>query len=147
MALRDFELIFKNNPQTNIKDIYYCGDYRISILKEGIVRIEESKSLSFNDLPTQFAINRYFDSPKYEYKKTENGLSFKFEYYTLFFNGSFKNSYILYKNKKMPLKSGKNLGGTYHTLDGYDGDEQIDTREKIKMIDGILTQNGLFIYG
>ena len=46
--------------KTNIENVILFNDFRISVLKDGIIRIEKDSSLKFNDYPTQKVLYRNF---------------------------------------------------------------------------------------
>lgn len=139
--------LLKSNPLTNKESIIYFNNWRISILKKGIIRLEKSDN-EFNDKPTQIIINRYFEKVNFKVENDENNIRIIMENYSLFFNGDIDKSYIVYKNKKLPLNNKYNLGGTYSTVDGMDGEKYIfnDGRRKIREIDiGVCSKNGVAI--
>ena len=125
--------LLNSNPNTNLESCVYFKDWRISILKENIIRLEKNNK-KFNDLPTQIVINRYFDKVQYDVEETNVGISIKLANYTLVFNGDIDSSYILYNNEKILLNNNHNLGGTYSTVDGMDGERYVYQGEKGSII-------------
>ena len=92
--------LLNSKPQTNIESCVYFKNWRISILKENIIRLEKSDH-NFNDLPTQIVINRFFSAPKFKIEETNLGINIYLDNYTLVFNGDIESSYILYNEEKL----------------------------------------------
>ncbi len=137
----------KCNPFTNKNNILYFRNWRISILKEGIIRLEQNNN-EFNDYPTQIVINRYFDDIDYKIEHEKNYIKIFIKDYILFFNGNIEESYILYKKQKLLLNNDYNLGGTYSTVDGMDGEKYIfnDDKKSIRDIGiGVCSKNGVAV--
>lgn len=72
---------------TNAKSpdsIVFSGKkYRITILSEILIRFEYNEKGVFEDRPTEFALNRYFDPPKMEVNQDNNYLQVLTSYFTL----------------------------------------------------------------
>ena len=133
------------NPKTNESSIVKFKNCRISILKQGIIRIEKSSG-AFNNYPTQTVINRYFNSVDYSVEYSKEYIVVKLKEYSLYFNGLIEESYILYKDEKIALNNDFNLGGTYETVDGMDGDVQtLNAKVNCQISNGICSKNGVAI--
>lgn len=135
----------KVNPTTNIENIVLFKNWRISVLKKGIIRLEKSLNNTFNDAPTQQVINRNFRSVNFTTNFKDDYLVIELANYSLFFNGNIDESYILYKEKKIALNNECNLGGTYETVDGMDGEIQTIKGVNYQIGLGICATNGLAI--
>lgn len=57
--------------------------YRITVLSERLLRLEYSKDGHFNDSPTDFAINRFFDVPKFKVEEDDSYLVISTKYFSL----------------------------------------------------------------
>lgn len=128
-----------SNPKTNKECCYFFKEWRISILKNNIIRLEKSDKY-FNELPTQIVVNRYFEKPNFTLEEDKNSIKFIFNSYTFIFNGNLETSYIIYNNEKLLLNNDYNLGGTYSTVDGMDGERYVYQGDK-----GIIREIGLSV--
>lgn len=109
--------------------------YRITILSERLVRLEYSKSGKFNDLPTDFAINRAFDLPKFDFEEDDKYLVINTKYFNLQYlkESSFKGpNFAPDTNLKIKLNNtdkywyyghpeARNYLGSAFSLDDYKG--------------------------
>ncbi len=72
MSILDMS-VFEPSPQAN-PDFTVCGDkYRITVLTERMLRLEYSENGCFEDRATRVAVNRCFDTPKFNVYE-EDGL-------------------------------------------------------------------------
>ena len=55
----------EKNALTNVENIVLFKDFRISVLKDGIIRIEKDSQHKFNDFPTQKVLYRNFKKVAY----------------------------------------------------------------------------------
>ena len=134
--------MFKN-AQTNSGNIILFKDFRISVLKSGIIRIEKDPNQKFNDYPTQKVLYRNFKKVAFSSSVMDDFLVIELMKYKLFFNGDIEQSYILYNNEKLALNNIHNLGGTYETVDGMDGDVQTIPGVNYQIGLGICSSNGV----
>ncbi len=132
-------------PKTPKTNLIFSDDYRISILTEGLIRIEKDSKKSFNDEPTQLAWYRDFSFKDFKVIKDDNYLKIQFQNYEFIFNGDIDNSYILYKDKKIKLDNSQNLMGTYGTVDGMNGEKIIDGGGNRKIGYGVCSRNGVAV--
>ena len=135
----------KTNPIANEKNIIFHKEYRITILLDGVIRIEKSQNGEFNNFPTQKVLNRNFETINFSVEHQDNYLIICLSNYSLFFNGNITESYILYNSEKILLDNSQNLGGTYETVDGMDGEIQTIPGVNYKIGNGICSKNGLAI--
>lgn len=129
---------------TNEKSIVYFCEYRISVLKKGIIRIEKSET-NFNDYPTQIVLNRNFEFVEFNFKISENEIKISMVDYELVFNGNLDELYVIYKGNKIFLDKSLNMGGTYETVDGMDGEKQTLKGINYQIGDGLCSKNGLSV--
>ena len=64
----------KTNPAATGENVIAGTCYRISVLTEGLIRLEYRKDGCFEDRPTQMAWNRDFKPAGYRLIKTEDGI-------------------------------------------------------------------------
>lgn len=109
--------------------------YRITVLSERLVRLEYSKSGHFNDALTDFAINRAFDLPKYDFEEDDKYLVINTKYFNLQYlkESSFKGpNFAPDTNLKIKLNNtdkywyyghpeARNFLGSAFSLDDYKG--------------------------
>lgn len=109
--------------------------YRITILTERLIRLEYSKKGVFNDLPTDFAINRSFDLPKYDFEEDDKYLIINTKYFNLQYlkESTFKGpSFAPETNLKIKLNNtdkywyydhpeARNYKGSSNSLDNFNG--------------------------
>ena len=74
----------RKNAHTNIENIILFKDFRISVLKEGIIRIEKDSSLKFNDFPTQKVLFRNFKKVAFSSSVVDDFLIIVLNKYKLF---------------------------------------------------------------
>ena len=135
----------EKNALTNVENIVLFKDFRISVLKDGIIRIEKDTQHKFNDFPTQKVLYRNFKKVAYSSYIIDEYLVIELRKYKLYFNGILEESYILYKDEKIALDNICNLGGTYETVDGMDGEVQTIPGVNYQIGLGICSTNGVAI--
>ncbi len=132
MAKLNSHLVAKTESKTNEQNILVFGDLRISVLLDGVIRIEKGK---FCDEPTQSFWFRNHGKINFIYEKTGNKLTVKTDRAEFCINIS--------KGKPIYAKCGdfiskcdnkNNLKGTARTLDM--------ARGKVKLFDGVVSKDG-----
>ena len=136
---------FKLDPKAEKTNIFFFNDYRLSIIHEGVVRIEKDSSKRFNDEITQFAFVRKTNFNDFKTDRDTTYLKIIFADYELCFNGSIDTSYIVYNGQKLPLDNSKNLKGTYGTVDGMNGEIIVDGGGNREIGYGVCSKNGVAI--
>ncbi len=134
----------KFNQFMNPNSIILFNGFRIGVLKKGIIRIEKS-DVGFNDYPTQKVMNRYFKKVDFKYFLENDYIVIKMKDYSLYFNSKLEESYILYGENKLALNNDFNLGGTYETVDGMDGDVKTNPYSNNEIKEGICSKNGVAV--
>lgn len=130
------------NSKTNKENIIRFKNFRISVLKQGVIRIEKSDK-EFNDYPTQMVLFRNFNSNEFEYETSDDEITIHMINYDLVFNGNVDESFVVYKGIKILFDRSYNLGGTYETVDGMDGEIQTLKGINYQIGDGVCSKNGL----
>lgn len=72
-----------NRGKSQLAAVKVGKTYRITVLSERLVRLEYSKDGSFYDNPTDFAINRNFDVPKFKVEEDDKYLVITTKYFSL----------------------------------------------------------------
>ena len=119
---------------------------RFTVITESLIRCEYSKSKSFLDNDTLFAVNRKYNGCEYTACETENTVTVTTSEMSLTYKAGGENKFTaekLYgtlsgKEWHYGDKNEENLGGTLSTLDGVEGYTKTD--------DGILSKDGWFVY-
>ena len=141
----DTKIMKKIHPKTQASHLIYSGDYRLSILREGLLRIEKDPQRAFNDEPTQLAWYREASFNDYEAHQEEDCIKISFKQFEFVFVGDIDHSYILYQGKSLKLDNSENLMGTYGTVDGMNGDRIIDGGGNRSIGYGVCSRNGVAI--
>lgn len=128
-------LIAKTNAVADESQIVQIGDIRITCLTPRLIRVESG---GFTDLASFTVWFRKFEAP--EFKAESNGKVITVETSEVIFTIKSGKPYSVYfkdtKNTEVFAKQ-KNLKGTRRTLDMTFG--------KVKLDDGIITQNGAYL--
>ena len=140
------------SAQKNIA--YQDAQVRISLITDGIVRLEYVPDGKFMDDYSFIAVNR--DYPRVDYRVNNHGRQVEIRTAQMVVrylkgSGKFTPSNLTItsvKEAKKPFnwrpgqKDDKNLLGTYRTLDGYDGDYQTGEKRTMPIENGLLSRNG-----
>lgn len=140
------------SAQKNIA--YQDAQVRISLITDGIVRLEYVPDGKFMDDYSFIAVNR--DYPHVDYRVNNHGRQVEIRTAQMVVrylkgSGKFTPSNLTItsvKEAKKPFnwrpgqKDDKNLLGTYRTLDGYDGDYQTGEKRTMPIENGLLSRNG-----
>ena len=113
-----------SKAKSDEKCTYKGKHYRITVLSERLVRLEYSPSGVFVDVPSQFAINRYFSFPEYQTKQDAKFLEITTKYFRLTYvkEAHFTGSKVdPMKNLKITLF----MGGRENDRDWYYGHPEV----------------------
>lgn len=126
----------KTRPLALAANIIAGEKYRITILTEGLVRLEYSEDGIFEDRATQMALFRDFSETSYRLLRTEDGIEIHTSRIQLVYNEKEFSSYGLSIQVKGNLSAYHSiwhyseevhdLGGTARTLDMADGEIPLD---------------------
>ena len=120
---KQFE-IDMSKSKSDDKCTYKGKHYRITMLSERLVRLEYSPSGVFVDVPSQFAVNRYFNFPEYQTKQDSKFLEITTKYFKLTY---VKEAHFL-GSKVDPMKNLKItlfMGGRENDRDWYYGHPEV----------------------
>ena len=124
-------LIAYTSPIANEKNIVFFWDYRVTVLDNGLFRIERSDSGSFNDRATQSIWFRNMPPQSFSVKKQEELISIKTDSAELLLHKNFSNSRIIINGISLPIDNTDNLFGTNRTLDRFDGEFHIIDKTRL----------------
>ncbi len=139
---------YKTTPTAKNECIIKGDKYRFTVLTSRLIRAEYSETGFFEDRPTQTVINRNFPLVKFKVEEDDNSLIINTDNITLtYYKKAFdKNSlFIKYTGENSKVNAGygstvwmfggrpsPNLGGTARTLDGVNGECELE--------DGIMSK-------
>jgi alpha-glucosidase (family GH31 glycosyl hydrolase) len=136
-------------PKSVAAATFVRGHTRITVLTPRVLRIEWDPSACFNDAATQFAVCRSLPVPPFEVREDDATLIIDTGALVLFHTKGMDAPSA--DNLRIQLRDGAswtpgtaaqgNLGGTYRTLDRYDGDTWTDG-SKLPLEDGLLSRSG-----
>ena len=138
-------LIAKTDPIANPDNIVFWKDYRITILKERLFRVEKDDKKLFNDYATQSVWFRR--TPKISFQ-VQNGTDFieiTTQHCMLHIEDDIENAHVLLEHQRVKLDNAENLQGTCRTLDGDFGNRNAETLEVIPLDTGVCSKNGVAV--
>ena len=138
-------LIAKTEPRANSQNLVFWQDFRITVLKNQLFRIEKDKDKRFNDMATQCVWFRDTQAVDFDVEKCESYVEIITDFCTLHVENSIEKSYALIGGKKIKLDNAENLKGTYRTLDGRFGNKDAETLEEIRLDNGVCSKNGVAV--
>lgn len=121
------------------ENVKICGNTRVTVLTDGLIRIEYSPSAEFTDLPSQSVWYRSFGAVEFTAETYGTTLAVETEktkFYVNTKNGEFQ--YAVIGGTNVSYDSNLNMKGTTRTLDQTFGAKKLD--------DGIITENGVSVY-
>lgn len=127
---------YDTTPNMNSESIIQGKNYRITVLTDGLFRLEYSENGKFTDLATQMAVNRYFEKPEFRVIESNDLLEIYTSRLYLRYNKQEFSSYGLRVEVVSNLSNYDNvwhygdeirdLGGTARTLDKVNGACKLD---------------------
>ncbi len=149
-----FAIITIWGKSQNVENVAYQDNtVRFTVITDGLIRMEYSETGQFVDAKSFIAINRENEDVNFKVKKGKNvvittpKLTLKYRVNSGTFTA--KNlSITANKSLATPFKwtpgmvQQHNLKGTYRTLDGYDGDYNVDDSIVMPIEDGLLATDG-----
>jgi hypothetical protein len=138
-------------PVADQRAVVQGPDYRITVLADGLVRLEHSADGVFEDRASAFAINRELPVPHFEVIETDSHLEILTDRFQLVYDrGPFSTSglsvqvrggvstwHSVWRYGDDPADGDGNLGGTARTLDTIDG--------RLPLEPGVLSRNGFAV--
>ena len=137
-----------SRPVADPQAVVQGPDYRITVLADGLLRLERAADGAFEDRASAFAINRQLPVPRFEVIETESHLEVLTDRLHLVYDrGPFSTSglsvqirgavstwHSVWRYGDQPADGDGNLGGTARTLDMIDG--------RLPLEPGVLSRNG-----
>lgn len=139
-------------PLSSKSSFIFWNNYRITVLFDRLIRVEENAEKVFNDNATQAIWYRDMKPVAFTYKEIDpNSLEIKTSALTFTIRRPFFTSTVLIDRNEVLINNDENLFGTYKTLDGYNGwknehytgngDEPV-----LKLDPGVVGKNGVALY-
>ncbi|MEO7260279.1 MAG: TIM-barrel domain-containing protein, partial [Jatrophihabitantaceae bacterium] len=137
-----------SRPVADPRAVVQGPDYRITVLADGLLRLERAPDGVFEDRASAFAINRELPVPHFEVIETDSHLEVLTDRFQLVYDrGPFSTSglsvqvrggvsswHSVWRYGDQPADGDGNLGGTARTLDMIDG--------ALPLEPGVLSRNG-----
>lgn len=145
---------------------YQDQNVRFTVITDGAIRMEYTPDGQFLDSKSFIAVDRSYPAAAYKVKNTPKTVTISTDRFVLSYakgSGMFNENNLRISSVKTKqktagkqkasslyttsfswhpeLKDDANLKGTYRTLDGYDGDTNLDSH-KMPLEDGLLSRNG-----
>ena len=145
---------------------YQDQNVRFTVITDGAIRMEYTPDGQFLDSKSFIAVDRSYPAAAYKVKNTPETVTISTDRFVLSYtkgSGMFNEKNLRISSTKTKrktdskqktsslyttsfswhpgLKDDANLKGTYRTLDGYDGDTNLDSH-KMPLEDGLLSRNG-----
>lgn len=143
-------LIAKTRPIANEKNVIYWKDYRVTVLQDGLFRMEKSKVKQFRDEATQVVWFRDMPAQKFTCLIGETQLQIKTSRATLVVKERRGDCFVELGDKKISISNKRNLKGTYRTLDGCDGKKFVywdmgHNEKVVKLGNGVCSKTGVAV--
>lgn len=146
----------KQSGSACAENIIDCGNVRITLLTDRLLRYEQSANGEFTDETTQGVWKRNFPPVEHTIEKTSKSVVVTTKAVTFVLDMyNFAHSYVLLNGERVSVENNGNLGGTLRTLDvvdrtsklvvnGLDADKA--DRQHIRLNDGVISKNGVAVY-
>lgn len=133
-------LIIKTCGKANDNQIHIGQGFRVTVLTNGIVRIESNKNNAFNDLPSTVFINRKQDISLFNVEQEEFIVKITTEKVIIYYNletNRVEKVHFIKEDKTITEFEKENLFGTCRTLDHTTG--------RVPLEKGLISKNGVAI--
>ncbi len=136
---------YKTTPECNEAAVVKGDKYRFTVLTPALIRLEYSGNGCFEDRATQLVVNRRFDVPDFQVTEKDGCLRIRTGCMELTYHGGPFSEYTL--TARFRGEKGRNahvwrygtsygnMGGTARTLDGVDGECELE--------DGIMSYQAM----
>lgn len=165
-ALLTFGLVAASCSQADSADAlsaniaWQDSQVRFTVINDGVIRMEYAPDGQFVDDPSFIAVNRQYAKSDYKLDMNNNKVIITTDRMTLTYQkgtGAFSaENLTVQSSDKLSTKftwhpgevQQQNLGGTYRTLDGYDGNRyyawgrQADGSQELPLEEGLLARDG-----
>ena len=138
-------LIANTAAMANAKNIVLFDDIRVTVLDEGLFRIEQDASRSFCNDATQHIWFRNMPPQKFTVAHGQDKISITTASATLTVCRDLDKSHISLGGRDLTLENKENLLGTARTLDCYDGTVYIRDGSRLTLDSGVCSKNGVAV--
>lgn len=147
----DKHLIVKTEPIANPKNVVFWNDYRITVLKDRLFRIEQNKEKQFRDEATQSVWFRNTEKVDFTTDISEEKLVITTNACKLHVYKDRKDCKIELNGELKEISNRGNLKGTYRTLDCWNGEyfceyALLERAKKIDLEDGVCSKTGVALF-
>lgn len=143
-------LIVKTRPLANERNIVLWRDYRVTVLSDGLFRVEKNAEKKFRDSATQSVWYRDMPAQTYETTVSSDRLTVRTSRCKLILRPERKDALVEINGKLVKLDNARNLGGTYRTLDCCDGEDFVtppwapnEKGHKVELGTGVCSKSGV----
>lgn len=140
-------LIAATRPKAAAENVVLWKDYRVTVLQDGLFRLEKSAEKKFRDEATQCVWFRDMPAQSFQTKETPDALRITTARCTLVLAPSRKNCCVEINGKTVKIDNRGNLQGTYRTLDMCDGGYHVDDNgnrlKKVDLGNGVCSKSGV----
>ena len=143
----DRHLFIESAGKAHENNIIFYNEYRITVLKNRLIRIEKGKD-SFLDFPTTSVLFRNLKEVDYKTEIIENGIFINTDEISFFIADIFEDSYAIINGNKVSFDNSENLLSTFSGLDGCDGDvndHYAKPAKKLVLEYGVCSKNGVAV--
>lgn len=153
-AKKEQAVVFPNNVA------WQDSCVRFTVINDGVIRLEYAPDGKFVDDPSFIAVNRQYEPAAYSMKESDNQIVVSTKNMSL----TYQKGTGAFSAENLSIEAGtalttqfvwhpgdvqkENLGGTYRTLDGYDGNRyyawgrQADGSQTLPLESGLLARDG-----
>ena len=139
----------QTNPVADSRNIVDFKDYRITVLQNGLFRIEKDEERLFCDFATQKVWYRNMPPQNFKMQVSGNCLKIITQTCELDVFENFEDIRIVLNGESKKISNDGNLGGTVRTLDCCKGDEYAfpsAKKGKITLEDGVCSRSGVAFF-
>ena len=148
-------LIVKTSPKADEKRVFYWKNYRVTLLADGLFRLEQSENKKFRDEATQTVWFREVDETPFNAWDDGDSFTLQTPKATLFLRENREDCRVKIDGKVLKIDNSKNLKGTYRTLDCCDGEKLLNASwaqlqhekftDKVELENGVCSKNGVAV--
>lgn len=148
-------LIVKTSPKADEKRTFYWKNYRVTLLTDGLFRLEQSENKKFRDEATQTVWFRDVDETPFNAWDDGDSFTLQTPRATLILRENREDCRVKIGGKLQKIDNSKNLKGTYRTLDCCDGEKLLNASwaqlqhekftDKVELENGVCSKNGVAV--
>ena len=145
----DKNLIATTYPVAERGNVVFWKNYRITVLQSRLFRLEQSPKLRFRDSATQSVWYRNMPLQEFTVSEKDSALIVDTGDCRLLVSENRDDCRMLIDGNLLPICNEGNLGGTYRTLDGCDGnlhhDFETGEEKEIVLGTGVCSRTGVAV--